>query len=63
VNWSSPAAYDWNTTVLAHLRRGAVARYHLLPALSDHGLFAAETPYFRHRTNISALFNELERVP
>jgi hypothetical protein len=62
VNWSSPATYDWNTTVFAHLRHVAVARYHLLAASWDHWLFAGETPYFRHRTNISALFNELERV-
>jgi hypothetical protein len=63
VNWSSPATYGRNTTVFAHLRHAAVARYDLLLALWDHGLFAGETPYFRHRTNISALFNELERVP
>jgi hypothetical protein len=62
VNWSSPATYDRNTTVFAHLRHVAVARYHLLLAPWDHWLFAGETPYFRHRTNISALFNELERV-
>jgi len=63
VNWSSPATYDGNKPVFTHLRHVALARYHLLRAFSDHGLFAGETPYFRHRTNISALFNKLERLP
>jgi hypothetical protein len=63
VNWSAATTYDGNTPVFAHLRHVALARYHLPLAFSDHGLFAGETPYFRHRTNISALFNELERAP